>query len=687
MRHSFSMACCLVLSSLLANVAGAAVSADSATPVDKVVEMLSAMLKNAEQSKSDERTQFMTFKTFCEDTTTQKAKAIALANDKMELLKAEIAKAANDAAVLAFQIAAHTADIAVWQGDQKATTTVRKIDKDSYDALYKDYSESIDAILRAKDVLMKQRYNRPQNHTALMQLSQGSLIPPETRRLLDAYLQREASDDADATVPVANAYEFQSQTIISTLLTLHDKFVAERTQLEKNEHISHHEYNGLIQQLGQQITNARADVARKTAEKGVRLQYKADSAGSLKDTTTTRKDDDKYRTDLIATCEQKAMDYESRRVLRIKEMKAIKQAIEIIKTQVQGHASTYMAALLLQEQACTNTGPIFAQVGAKSNMPQQRAIDYLQKQGVVLDSKLLVSLAQRASADPFVKVKDLIKELIMRLMNEAQAETEHKAWCDKELATNERTRKEKTAGVQGLKAQIDQLTTSIAKLAQDIANLDKAIANLDSALAQATKLREAEKARNAKTISDATDAQTGVASALAVLNEFYSQASSATALAQEDVAAQPTSPAIFSSSYTGMQAQHGGVVGMLEVIQGDFARLQLATEGAEKTAQDAFDKFTNDTAVDRAAKVVDRNHRRAKVEAQTRTLATAQADLLTMQRELTAAIAYFDRLKPACLDSGATYEKRAQRRSEEIASLKQALWILSSNSDTTAAIR
>jgi hypothetical protein len=45
-------------------------------------------------------------------------------------------------------------------------------------------------------------------------------------------------------------------------------------------------------------------------------------------------------------------------------------------------------------------------------------------------------------------VKKLIQDLIVRLMEQANDEAEKKGWCDKELASNEATRKEKTATVR-----------------------------------------------------------------------------------------------------------------------------------------------------------------------------------------------------------------------------------------------
>merc|ERR1719424_1492915 len=118
----------------------------------------------------------------------------------------------------------------------------------------------------------------------------------------------------------------------------------------------------------------------------------------------------------------------------------------------------------------------------------------------------------------------MIKDLIVRLMEEANEEAEHKGWCDTELSTNEQTRKEKTSAVETLHADIDELSASIAKLSQEITDLTAAIAEIDRAVAEATEIRANEKAENTQTIADSQDAQTAVAQALTVLKEFYEKA-------------------------------------------------------------------------------------------------------------------------------------------------------------------
>merc|ERR1719506_710177 len=126
-------------------------------------------------------------------------------------------------------------------------------------------------------------------------------------------------------------------------------------------------------------------------------------------------------------------------------------------------------------------------------MNQDKAAAYLQTRGEELHSRMLSLLVSRVADDPFDKVKKMIKDMIVRLMEEANEETEHKGWCDTELGTNKIQRDSKTEQVNSLTAQADQLTADIAKLTQEIADLTEAIAELDAAVAKATENRNAEK--------------------------------------------------------------------------------------------------------------------------------------------------------------------------------------------------
>merc|ERR1711920_1161246 len=142
----------------------------------------------------------------------------------------------------------------VWKGDEKAATKVREIEKADYDAMHKDYSESVSALERAIAVLKKQAHDRKQ--ASLVQVSaltKLSLIPEKARRTLAAFLEQDPDAGLAVSAPEAAGYEFQSQGVIEMLEKLLDKFMSERTDLEKEEMNAKHAFDMLMQDLKAQV--------------------------------------------------------------------------------------------------------------------------------------------------------------------------------------------------------------------------------------------------------------------------------------------------------------------------------------------------------------------------------------------------------------------------------------------------
>jgi len=624
---------------------------------------MQSMLEKGKKGKHEEQVQFAAYKQFCDDTLVEKKRSVTEAEQQMEILHADIEKFTQDASRLGKEVSEHEADISVWEGDVKAATKVREIEHADYQTMHSDYEESIDALNRAIDVLKKQADDHQQASLAQVAvLNNLNLIPKDAKMAIDSFLQQDPDDEGLAvSAPDATAYEFQSSKIVDMLDKLLDKFVDEKTALQKEEMNSKHAFEMLTQDLNSQISQANGDRDEKSQAKAEALQSKAGAEGDLQDTRTALTEDKKYVADLTSTCSQKSSDFESRQQMRADEIEAIEKAIEIISSNsVAGNADKHLPALL-QKQRST-----LAQLRADNHGIQNRIADFLQDEAARLNSRVLSALAVRVQQDPFGKVKKMIKDLIVRLMEESNEEAEHKGWCDTELAGNEQTRKEKSTAVESLHARVDELQASIVKLTDDISELAKNVAELDTAMAKATALRQEEKAKNAQTITDSQEAQTAVAQALTVLKEFYAKAAESTAMIQQ--------PDIFDQPYQGVGG--GGVVGMLEVIESDFARLEADTKASEASAQKEYNEFMTDSQVDKASKSTDSEHKTAKKQDESQSLTQTVADLEGTQKELDAALSYFDKLKPSCVDAGVSYEDRVSRRKEEIESLQEALKIL-----------
>merc|ERR1719453_1557716 len=128
---------------------------------------------------------------------------------------------------------------------------------------------------------------------------------------------------------------------------------------------------------------------------------------------------------------------------------------------------------------------------------RHRVTAFLQEQAKKLGSRYLLMVASRVGADPFKKVKKMIKDMIVKLMEEANAEADHKAFCDTELATNKQTRDNLSAEVDKLTADLDAKTAESEQLAIEIKSLSDEIAEIKKAQAEATALRQEEKEKNA----------------------------------------------------------------------------------------------------------------------------------------------------------------------------------------------
>merc|ERR1719399_1569538 len=184
------------------------------TPVQKVIQLLNGMLEKGKKEKHDDQVQFAAYKQFCDDTTVEKTRAIKEANEMIEILQADIQKYEADAARLAKEIAKHDEDISTWEGDFKAATKVREIEHTDYTATHKDYTESIDALDEGIATLKKQAHDVKQAAASLAQVSSSSIIPAESKRIIDAFLSQDPDDENLAVAaPEANAYEFQAQGI------------------------------------------------------------------------------------------------------------------------------------------------------------------------------------------------------------------------------------------------------------------------------------------------------------------------------------------------------------------------------------------------------------------------------------------------------------------------------------------
>jgi len=650
--------------------------ATSISPVPTVLNLLEAMLVKGKEQKQKEEVQFATYKQFCVDTTKEKTKTINEAEKTISLLQAAVEKYEADIAQLDEDIAKHDANLLTWSGDKKEASEVRKAEAADYAKMHSDYSESVSALKRAISSLKQGQPNvEAQANEDLMQLTalqEIPLIPTEAREAVTSFLNRDAAKlhhkDAGLSGQQSPGYVFQSQGLIELLKRLLDKFLEERTKLERDEVNAKHTFQLLVQGLDDQTKQATADRSDKITTKTGKMEAEATAKGTLADAVKARDVDSAFLNDVVSTCKGKALAFRSRQDLRTEEINAIGKAIEIISSdEVSGSSERHLQSLLQ-----TSTG--VAQVHLRKRLENDRQAQlllFLRKRALHLGSSLLQKLADQAANDPFKRIRGMIRQLLIRLMEEANQEADHKGWCDSELATNEKTRKDKTDAIEASQAEIESLKASMAKLGEEIAVLTDELSTLEVTTGKATAFRSSEKASNSAAVADAEAAQNALSQAVAVLKDFYAKAGEQAMLAQ-----MGQDPDAADSTYQGMQAEKVGVVGLLEIIQSDFARLEAETRSSEIKAQKEYDAFITASRATKDMKQTDLEHKNAKKQDASQDLVVKEDDLEDTQSELDAALAYFDKLKPSCINSGGNAVERSARRKEEIETLQLALKML-----------
>jgi len=273
------------------------------------------------------------------------------------------------------------------------------------------------------------------------------------------------------------------------------------------------------------------------------------------------------------------------------------------------------------------------------------------------------------AANPFSKVIEMITDLLARLKQEAADEADHKAFCDEELKKNKQVRKDKESESTRLMAEIEETAMAIAEMGKEITVLAEEQAELRKSMKEATELRATEKKENEVAIADAQAAQVALKQAMAILQEFYGSE----ALIQVKQVPE-------MEEYKGMKGRGGGVMGMLEVIDSDFARVEAETQAAEVQAAEQYKSFMKESEADVEAKHDAEFKLSLKKDKTEFAQEQLQKDLDAAQAMLKAANQYYEELKPQCVEVNVSFEERAAMRQEEIAALKEAYKILDAKS-------
>merc|ERR1719171_136383 len=470
--------------------------------------------------------------------------------------------------------------------------------------------------------------------------------------------------------PAPAQYKTHSTSIVEVLEDLKEKAEAELADLRKAETNAQHNFDMLKQSLEDQGAFDKKNLGDEQAAKAGAEEAKATAEGDLSITVKDLEDAEAALATAQSTCMEVAADHEATLKGRAEELKVLAEAKKIlVETSAGAVGQTYS---FLQVSAVSR-------LRTRADLANLEVVNLVKRLAEKHHSAALAELASRISAvlrygaaggeDPFAKVKGLIKELIDRLLAEAQAEATEKAYCDEQMAKTEAKNSELEDDIAKLTAKIDEAAAMSAMLKEEVKELQAELAELAKLQAEMDKTRQEEHDAFVKAKADLEAGLAGVRKALDVLRSYYGGGEEAdvTELMQQPPLPEKHAPAAGAG---------GGIIDILEVVESDFAKNLAEEETEEADAQAQYEKITQENKVTKALKEQDVKYKTQEFKALDKAISEYTADKDLASEELTSVLEYYEKIKERCIAKPETYEERKKRREAEIAGLKEALAIL-----------
>jgi len=481
----------------------------------------------------------------------------------------------------------------------------------------------------------------------------------------------------------AHAFEYQSNDIIAVLEGLKDEFLQNKKELDESEFGT----NAAFERKRLGLQNEVKFATKDKNEKEQILEAKTEELALTEEEKAAETDamnaDQAFLDTVTTECEQKAKDWDQRSKARSDELTALSDALSTLKEGAAGQYSANKKLNLAQKSTS------FLQLSGTSSQSLQLAATtsashMLSKVAKELHSPVLsvTAMKVRLMADHFVKVRAIIKDLVEKLENDAEAEATQKGFCDTNMAAAISDRDTGNAQIEEAMATISKITAEKEELTQEIQDLKKAIAENLKALNEATELRNSEKADNEATIETADEGKTAVELAINILKEFYDNAFIQTGkyvppnADRSGKTVADRAPEVFSGDYHGSQGASKGIMGLLDVILSDFERTVDTTEDAEDTAQTSFEAFEADTKQDNEDKEDEIDTKEGRISDIDDELVETEEDKDDATKLKENALTELKKLKPMCVEGEETYAQRVAKREKEIEALKDAQQML-----------
>merc|ERR1719401_2134647 len=481
----------------------------SSNPLGTVINLMDSLTAKVIREGEEEAQAYKDYFEWCDDASKNFNFDLQTATALKEKLEALIAKSADDSEASAGKIEELAASIATAEGEVNDATLIREKEAADFAAEEAELVDILSALTRAISIIEREMAKNPaafaqmdtskidgliKSLSTLVEVASFSTAD-KGKLLAFAQSQQASEDDDDAPgAPAAAVYKTHSTSIFDVLEDLKEKAEEQLSSLRKAESNAKHNFDLLKSSLEAQIAadtkHMKEEKAAKAATDGTLATAEGDLTKTNEDLATLSKGLETAHANCLTT----AADHEATVAARTEELSVIATAKKILLSSTSGAvAQTYS---LLQIASKAESG---SQLRTRSDLARAEVVALVKRLAREQRSAALAQLASRIAAvlrfgasagdDPFVKVKGLIQDMIMKLESEAQAAATEKAWCDEQMAKTEEKKSELDDDIAKLTSKIDVASARSASLKAEVKELQGELAALAKLQAEMDKIR------------------------------------------------------------------------------------------------------------------------------------------------------------------------------------------------------
>merc|ERR1719343_560575 len=329
-----SMISQLVVTAALSTSSSLAASS-AVTPVEKVVSLLEDLKAQVEQEGASEATTYEEYACFCRDMTGTKSLSIKTGQDNIDLASATIEEKTATKASKTSELTSRQATQSQLAADLESTTIRCASEKAAYEAKSADLNKALSSLKSAIKALEEAK---PASFLAVRQSLDKSFALAKTLALIRHPKKQIVAKLLQATEgvdPLDPEYQYHSQGVLDTLAELLQQFQEEKDATDQEWAKTKKTCDDTKAALTSEMSANTAAMTMLSTDIETLKSGIASTREGLVNAEALLKDDQVYLQDLTKQCEARAKDWDQRSQLRAGELKALAEALTILKSRVE----------------------------------------------------------------------------------------------------------------------------------------------------------------------------------------------------------------------------------------------------------------------------------------------------------------------------------------------------------------